>query len=61
MNYSVMEIDPSSFRSSSIVLILNLWRGPSRPSINVALSQIMNCCYDVTCKALYISNVFLFT
>jgi hypothetical protein len=46
MNYSVAEIDPSSFGSSSTVVMLNLWRGPSRPSIKVALSRIMNCCSE---------------
>ena len=32
INYSIVEIDPSSFRSSSTVVMLNLWRGPSHYS-----------------------------
>jgi hypothetical protein len=57
MNYGVVEIDSSSFGSSSTLLMLYLLHGPSYPSINVVFRQIMNSCSEESLARLSISVI----
>ena len=55
MNYWIVEIDSFSFGSFWTLLMLYFWRGPSRPSINVALRRIINSCSKESLARLSIS------